>query len=41
GDTGARGYLRARERLITLVECGDVAVPDDVDEPEDLIDLPA
>ncbi|MFD5315449.1 NTP transferase domain-containing protein [Streptomyces sp. NPDC127098] len=41
GDAGARDYLRAREALITLVECGDVAVPDDVDEPGDLIDLPS
>ncbi|TDC73972.1 nucleotidyltransferase family protein, partial [Streptomyces hainanensis] len=41
GDAGARGYLRAHEDRITLVECGDVAVPDDVDEPGDLIDLPS
>ncbi|UCM91970.1 nucleotidyltransferase family protein [Streptomyces marincola] len=39
GDAGARGYLRGRE--VTLVECGDVGAPDDVDEPGDLIDLPS
>ncbi|MDT0344045.1 nucleotidyltransferase family protein [Streptomyces litchfieldiae] len=39
GDEGARGYLRGRE--IALVECGDVAAPDDIDEPGDLIDLPS
>ncbi|MDT0442165.1 nucleotidyltransferase family protein [Streptomyces johnsoniae] len=38
GDVGARGYLRGRE--VALVECGDVAAPDDVDEPGDLVDLP-
>jgi nicotine blue oxidoreductase len=41
GDVGARGYLRERE--VTLVECGDVGAPDDIDRPEDLatlVDLP-
>ena len=36
GDTGARPYLRAHPGLVTLVECGDVGAPDDVDTPEDL-----
>jgi CTP:molybdopterin cytidylyltransferase MocA len=36
GDQGARGYLRAHEREITLVECGDIADPHDIDTPEDL-----
>jgi nicotine blue oxidoreductase len=36
GDTGARPYLRAHPGLVTLVECADIAAPDDVDTPEDL-----
>ncbi|MFF9160249.1 NTP transferase domain-containing protein [Streptomyces longwoodensis] len=36
GDRGARAYLRAHEREITLVECGDVARPHDIDTAEDL-----
>jgi CTP:molybdopterin cytidylyltransferase MocA len=39
GDRGARGYLRAHESGITLVECGDVAEPFDIDTPEDLVRL--
>lgn len=35
GDAGARGYLAGNPAL-TLVECGDVAEPDDVDTPEQL-----
>ncbi len=35
GDAGAREYLRGRPDL-ELVECGDVATPDDVDTPEAL-----
>jgi CTP:molybdopterin cytidylyltransferase MocA len=35
GDTGARPYLRAHPDLVTLVECGDIGRPDDVDTPED------
>lgn len=35
GDAGARAYLRAHPDA-ELVECGDVAVPDDVDTPESL-----
>jgi nicotine blue oxidoreductase len=35
GDAGARGYLAGRAD-VTLVECGDVAAPDDVDTPEQL-----
>ncbi|MFH8926078.1 NTP transferase domain-containing protein [Streptomyces pristinaespiralis] len=36
GDQGARAYLRAHADAITLVECGDVAEPYDIDTPEDL-----
>jgi CTP:molybdopterin cytidylyltransferase MocA len=36
GDRGARGYLREHAAAVTLVECGDVASPEDVDTPEDL-----
>lgn len=36
GDRGARAYLAAREEVITLVECGDIAAPDDIDQVEDL-----
>jgi nicotine blue oxidoreductase len=39
GDRGARGYLRAHESGITLVECRDVAEPYDIDTPEDLVRL--
>jgi nicotine blue oxidoreductase len=35
GDAGARAYLRDHPHA-ELVECGDVAVPDDVDTPEAL-----
>jgi nicotine blue oxidoreductase len=35
GDAGARGYLAGHPDL-GLVECGDLADPDDVDTPEDL-----
>jgi CTP:molybdopterin cytidylyltransferase MocA len=35
GDAGARGYLAGNPAL-ELVECGDVADPDDVDTPEAL-----
>jgi nicotine blue oxidoreductase len=35
GDAGARGYLAGHPDL-DLVECGDLAVPDDVDTPEQL-----
>ena len=37
GDAGARPFLRAHPDLITLVECGDVGSPDDIDTPEDLV----
>ncbi len=37
GDRGARDLLRAHPELVTLVECGDVASPDDIDTPADLI----
>lgn len=36
GDTGARPFLRAHPNLVTLVECGDVGSPDDIDTPDDL-----
>lgn len=39
GDRGARAYLTARESAITLVECGDVARPYDIDTAADLIHL--
>ncbi|MEH0574657.1 MULTISPECIES: nucleotidyltransferase family protein [Streptomyces] len=39
GDRGARAYLRAHEEAITLVECGDVAKPFDIDTPQDLAHL--
>ncbi|WP_433299655.1 nucleotidyltransferase family protein [Pseudonocardia sp. CA-142604] len=35
GDAGARGYLAGNPDLV-LVECGDLADPDDVDTPEQL-----
>jgi nicotine blue oxidoreductase len=35
GDAGARGYLAGRTD-VGLVECGDLAAPDDVDTPEQL-----
>ena len=35
GDAGARSYLAGHPDLV-LVECGDLAVPDDVDTPEQL-----
>ena len=38
GDAGARAYLSGRPDL-DLVECGDLAVPDDVDTPEQLAHL--
>lgn len=36
GDRGARDYLRRHHTSLTLVECGDVAAPDDIDHPADL-----
>ncbi|MEV8097473.1 nucleotidyltransferase family protein [Kitasatospora sp. NPDC085879] len=36
GDAGARALLTAHAGELLLVECGDVAVPDDLDTPEDL-----
>lgn len=36
GDMGARAYLRRHAAAVRLVECGDVAAPDDVDTPDDL-----
>jgi CTP:molybdopterin cytidylyltransferase MocA len=35
GDSGARAYLSGHPDL-KLIECGDLAVPDDVDTPEQL-----
>jgi CTP:molybdopterin cytidylyltransferase MocA len=37
GDLGARPFLRAHPDLITLVECGDIGRPDEIDTPEDLV----
>jgi nicotine blue oxidoreductase len=39
GDRGARAYLKAHSEAITLVECGDVAQPYDIDTESDLIHL--
>ncbi|MFE3523131.1 NTP transferase domain-containing protein [Streptomyces sp. NPDC059161] len=39
GDRGARAYLKAHEPEITLVECGDVADPYDIDTEADLARL--
>lgn len=36
GDTGARAFLRARQDLVTVVECGDTGRPDDLDTPADI-----
>ena len=36
GDVGARPFLRAHPRLVTLVDCGDTGQPDDIDTAEDL-----
>ncbi|MFI6447096.1 NTP transferase domain-containing protein [Kitasatospora sp. NPDC050543] len=36
GDAGARALLAAHPDELVLVECGDVAVPDDLDTPADL-----
>jgi nicotine blue oxidoreductase len=41
GDTGARPFLRAHPELVTLVECGDISRPDDIDTPRDLARLRA
>ncbi|WP_432185617.1 nucleotidyltransferase family protein [Streptomyces tendae] len=39
GDRGARAHLREHEAEITLVECGDVARPYDIDTEADLVHL--
>ncbi|QWB22157.1 MULTISPECIES: NTP transferase domain-containing protein [Streptomyces] len=39
GDRGARAYLKEHEPAITLVECGDVARPFDIDTEADLAHL--
>ncbi|MFI9102543.1 NTP transferase domain-containing protein [Streptomyces fildesensis] len=36
GDQGARDYLKLHRAAITLVECGDIADPADIDTPDDL-----
>ena len=36
GDAGARALLAAHPAEVVLVECADVAVPDDLDTPADL-----
>jgi CTP:molybdopterin cytidylyltransferase MocA len=35
-DVGARGFLEAHNHLITIIECGDIGRPDDLDTEEDL-----
>ncbi len=37
GDRGARAHLAQHTAAIRLVECADVAAPDDVDTPADLV----
>lgn len=39
GDRGARAYLKKHQEAITLVECGDVARPYDIDTEADLAHL--
>ncbi|MEU5399899.1 nucleotidyltransferase family protein [Streptomyces sp. NPDC005963] len=39
GDQGARSYLAAHASTLTLVECGDVADPADIDTAADLFRL--
>jgi nicotine blue oxidoreductase len=39
GDRGARAYLGTHEDAVTLVECGDVARPFDIDTAADLVHL--
>ncbi|GHB17435.1 4-diphosphocytidyl-2C-methyl-D-erythritol synthase [Streptomyces viridiviolaceus] len=39
GDRGARAYLKEHEAGITLIECGDVARPYDIDTEADLVHL--
>ncbi|GAB2860462.1 nucleotidyltransferase family protein [Streptomyces deserti] len=39
GDRGARAYLKEHEEAVTLVECGDVAQPYDIDTEADLAHL--
>lgn len=36
GDAGARQFLRAHPELVTIVECGDIGSPDDIDTAADL-----
>lgn len=36
GDSGARAYLAEHAAEVTLVECGDIADPADIDTPDDL-----
>ncbi|MBV9022429.1 MAG: nucleotidyltransferase family protein [Streptomycetaceae bacterium] len=36
GDQGARAYLRECGSAVTLVECGDISSPGDIDTPADL-----
>ncbi|MDX3072189.1 NTP transferase domain-containing protein [Streptomyces sp. MI02-7b] len=36
GDQGARSYLRRHEAAVVLVECADIALPGDIDTPDDL-----
>jgi CTP:molybdopterin cytidylyltransferase MocA len=36
GDQGARVYLQRHVAELTLVDCSDIAAPDDIDTPDDL-----
>jgi CTP:molybdopterin cytidylyltransferase MocA len=36
GDQGARAYLREHQNTVTVVECGDISLPGDIDTPADL-----
>ncbi|MEU6372097.1 nucleotidyltransferase family protein [Streptomyces sp. NPDC046909] len=39
GDRGARAYLREHAARVSLIECGDIARPFDIDTAEDLYHL--
>ncbi|MEU8569782.1 nucleotidyltransferase family protein [Streptomyces pathocidini] len=36
GDQGARAYLQRHAAQLRLIDCSDIAAPDDIDTPEDL-----
>lgn len=39
GDEGAHGWLRAHAALVVHVDCTDTGAPDDLDTPQDLVEL--